>query len=106
MFQPTLAFASRKSSAPSPVKKKTAPVRQSSLRQSVSTDDIRRTDADDDDDATIVTSDDDEKKVVIQSETGSGKIGERKKLDVKSKRWDGVYRDAKKSMGGLAPSEF
>jgi DNA polymerase delta subunit 4 len=83
-------------------KKAAAPARQSSLRQSVSTDDIRNADDSDNDD-TIVT--DDEPKVLIKAETVK-KAGEKRKLDIKSKKWDKVYKEAKVAMGSLEPSEY
>lgn len=60
----------------------------------------------DDDDATVVT--DDEPKMVKKAETPrkAAVLGEKRKLDVKSKKWDGVYKEAKLAMGGLAPSEL
>ncbi|KAI9632352.1 DNA polymerase delta, subunit 4-domain-containing protein [Dioszegia hungarica] len=102
LAQPTLAFRSRKPSLPSPSKKKsTAPSRQSSLRQSVSTDDIRRDQAASEGDPVLVTSDEDE-AVVIHPESAL-KAGERRKLDVKSKKWDTALKDARGAMGTKTP---
>lgn len=32
--------------------------------------------------------------------------GERRRLDVKSKEWDGLMRGVKEAMGGMQPSEW
>lgn len=52
----------------------------------------------------LVTSDEDE-AVVIHSESAL-KAGERRKLDVKSKKWDAALKDARAAMGTKTPSEF
>jgi hypothetical protein len=40
-----------------------------------------------------------------KKETGK-KVDERKRLNVKSKEWAGVYADAKIAMGNMEPSEL
>lgn len=51
----------------------------------------------------LVTSDEDE-AVVIHPESAL-KAGERRKLDVKSKKWDTALKDARGAMGTKTPSE-
>jgi hypothetical protein len=42
----------------------------------------------------------------LQTSKKAPVAGEKRKLDVKSKKWDGVYKEAKLAMGIHGPSEF
>ncbi len=100
LTQPILSFQSRK---PLPDRKLS---NKSSLKPSASESSLPPSPAEDVHEIHLDTENADIPDVNVEPEQGKVKVrGDRRRLDVKSKEWDGLRRNVKKEMGGLKPSE-